>query len=273
MTLLARFTVSPRFDSFCDGSLRPHGMPLATEFFVESISEMILTDILSPNRKFLGVLLLLSAAPILFTTTGLYWISQNYSLIDTRSFNSLVIFSLASVPLIALALAPSTVVAILAGHTFGGFGLLAILISYPLACLLGLVVGQLLLSLLNIAPLIQSNKNIAPILAKMATRELSLVAYLRLSPALPFAMINVLLASLQPKLYNYIVGSMLGMLPRTLLFFWVGMNAKNVWEFARNPTLEGSWRIIPVVLVVVSLVGVVSIVRRALKLEEFGAAR
>ena len=92
-----------------------------------------------------------------------------------------------------------------------------------------------------------------------------MVAYMRLSPVMPFAMMNVFLASLPIKMYNYIMGSMLGMLPRTLLLFWAGMNAVEIWNFVQSPTIDGIWQMLPLLLVFVAIAGLIYIFKSVLK--------
>ena len=57
-----------------------------------------------------------------------------------------------------------------------------------------------------------------------------LVFTCRLSPVLPFAFTNVLLAAIKTRFSTFIVFGTLGMLPRTLLAIWAGKQASSIYN-------------------------------------------
>lgn len=212
------------------------------------------------NRKLLLVMLVVAVLPLLLSSGVIFWLETNSWFFEMEKVPLLIWCTLGASFLIGLALTPSTVVAILCGYYLQYSGLIPIFISYPVAALIGLNVGRGIISILGIPPFskIPAYKKYTD---KLPSQEFMLVAYLRLSPVMPFAMMNVFLATLPLNLWKYVLGSMVGMLPRTLVFFWSGMNALEIWNFVSNPSLEGSWQLLPFALVLVALVGLVLVVK------------
>ena len=163
--------------------------------------------------------------------------------------------------LIGAALSPSTLVAILCGYYLGWMGLIPIFISYPLAALLGLYLGKLINRVFKTVPF-EEVDSLKPYLGNIEKNQTLMIASLRLSPVLPFAMINIFLAKFSLDLWKYTYASMLGMLPRTLLFFWGGKNAREVWSFVQNPEFEGFLSLLPFFLVIVALLGLIVVLKR-----------
>jgi uncharacterized membrane protein YdjX (TVP38/TMEM64 family) len=91
-----------------------------------------------------------------------------------------------------------------------------------------------------------------------------MLIFARLSPLMPFAMINVAVSVLKLSLIPFMAATMIGMFPRTLIFFMLGKDAPEIWAFVQNPTLEGSLRLIPLMLVVISSAGLLWVARRTL---------
>ncbi len=210
------------------------------------------------------VMLVTALLPLFFFSAVLIWLQNNAWLFELPMFKVILITSFFSVLLIGLALTPSTVIAILCGYFLGWYGLIPVFISYPLAAALGLWVGRVILHFKGIPPF-ERLPAYRPYLHALKKHEWMMTAYMRLSPVMPFAMMNVFLASLPIRWFHYITGSMAGMLPRTLLFFWAGMNAREIWFLVREPTLDGAWRIFPALMVFVALFGLVYIFKRVLK--------
>jgi uncharacterized membrane protein YdjX (TVP38/TMEM64 family) len=95
-----------------------------------------------------------------------------------------------------------------------------------------------------------------------ARRTTLIVFLLRLSPAMPFALTNFLMASARVPLKSFIVGTFGGMLPRSTAVVFVGSGLAEL-SF-NNP--EESWLLIfGIVATVISIVFVSIVARRALE--------
>jgi len=216
------------------------------------------------NRRLAITLLVVALIPLAFSSVGIFIIHQNSWLFDRPGLELFSIFTILSAVLVGLALVPSTIVAILAGYFLGLYGLLSLLISYPLGAIIGLYLGRLIVRVVGIKQFSQM-PDYADYVKSLARHELLFIVNLRLSPALPFAMINVLLATLPISWLRYITGSLLGMLPRTALFFVLGLKADQIWDVIRNPELEGAISLLPAALVVISLAGLAWIFRSVVR--------
>lgn len=225
-----------------------------------------LVQLAGENRRLLLLMVVVAFVPLFFSSFAIYWLQQNLWFFELPTFTFFTLFTLAAVFLIGFALTPSTVVAILSGYYLGISGLIPIFISYPLAALIGLFWGRLFITLCGVPPF-HSVSAYQPYMNNVDKQQFNLVAYLRLSPVMPFAMINVFLATLPIRLWKYVVASMVGMLPRTLVFFWGGMHAKEVWGFVSNPNMEGIWRFIPFILILIALFGLIWVGKRIIQLD------
>lgn len=215
----------------------------------------------SNNGRLLLLMVLMGGIPLAFSSMFIIYIEANPQLFELELFPLLVLSTISAIFLIGLALMPSTVAAIVLGYYLQYWGLIPVFISYPLAALLGLMFSGLLLHYTGTRPL-HHFAELKDYVEKLESYYFQMIVYLRISPVLPFAMMNVFLASLPIKIGWYVLGSMVGMLPRTLLFFWLGMNARDLWEFVKQPTLEGVWQLFPIVFVLLSLGGLLFIAKK-----------
>jgi uncharacterized membrane protein YdjX (TVP38/TMEM64 family) len=209
------------------------------------------------------LLLLFAIFPTLFSSTVIYFVqdkilSGSLDMIDAVAFFVLSIFTM------SFALTPTTFVSILTGYFFGWIGLLPMLVSYGAACLLGLKTGKLLNHYFVGDHLFQ-NKKLNRFFSQLHEQEFLLVFFGRLSPVLPFAMMNIAFASIEMNMKRYLIASITGAFPRTFLFFYVGSSAIEIWEFALRPTLEGSFALLPVALVIISTIGLIIVFRKVMK--------
>ena len=216
---------------------------------------------MNKNTIYILLLGLLGILPTFISSYLTYALYKNSSaLVNTTGWETLVFFCIATITM-ALAITPTTFVAIIAGYFFSWVGLIGILLSYIMASILGLLIGKTL-KRFNIKYNPKPGSKFEKLLNNFGDNELMLIAFARLSPVLPFAMTNVALSSINLKWKNYLGGSILGMLPRTLLFFWAGKNAGDIWAFVSKPSLDGVYKLIPLALVVISSIGLYWIVKK-----------
>lgn len=70
--------------------------------------------------------------------------------------------------------------------------------------------------------------------------ELMVITLLRFPPNSPFALTNLVMSSTRVNLGAYIVGTALGIMPRTLFAVWVG---SQVGDISQAQTAGGRWRV------------------------------
>ncbi|MDX2116381.1 MAG: VTT domain-containing protein, partial [Planctomycetota bacterium] len=135
--------------------------------------------------------------------------------------------------LAGLALLPTYAQAILGGWAFGlAVGYPAALAGFTGAALLGYAVarptaGERVTKLIDEQPKWAAVRDaLLPEASHGRShgfwRTLGIVTLLRLPPNSPFAITNLLLASVRVPLHIYIIGTVLGMAPRTFVAVWLG---------------------------------------------------
>jgi uncharacterized membrane protein YdjX (TVP38/TMEM64 family) len=75
----------------------------------------------------------------------------------------------------------------------------------------------------------------------------------RLSPFLPFALMNVVLPYLGIRFRNFMIPGLIGMLPRTLFFLWAGTQFDN-WTGTLSAELPNEKRMLIIVALTVTAI-------------------
>lgn len=191
--------------------------------------------------------------PLLISGTILGLLEAEVWTLDKDNFfHILLFFSVAAIGMSA-ALIPTTFVAILSGYYFGWQGIAGVLVSYPIAAVLGLFLGRYIF--VKTGQRLLENPRYKKILEGLEEKPLAMLIFARLSPVLPFAMSNLLLGQLRIPMPTYLMGTMLGMLPRTLFFFFLGTQAKEIISMLRNPSENTEGQILTIALLVISVAG------------------
>jgi len=147
----------------------------------------------------------------------------------------------------ALAITPTTFVSIVCGFFIGFEALPFVVLAYICASVMGYHLAKLFDKDFFGLVLTQYPKA-KGILENIENKQLSTVILSRISPALPFALMNVVLAISKIKFWKFLVGGLIGMLPRTLLFIWIGVQANELNQaFQQKQNLW--WVILPTILV------------------------
>ncbi len=101
----------------------------------------------------------------------------------------------------------------------------------------------------------------------VAEREGTVVALLRLSPVVPFVALNYLLSITQVSVRTYVVASLLGMLPGTILYVYLGSLASTAAEAATGATGLGGARIALLIAGLVATIAAVVVIARLARRE------
>lgn len=159
-----------------------------------------------------------------------------------------------------LALIPTTLVAIIGGYLLGLYALPPMVIAYLIAVMIGYFLakkvdgGRFLQSLLKEA-LVQ------PYVLNIQRQPIKTVFYAKLSPILPFGISNLLLAFLGVLPRSLLIGSLLGMLPRTALATFAGWQLKAIGERLVNAGQSSTDWWVVLMLILLSIWGLSSIFR------------
>ncbi len=164
--------------------------------------------------------------------------------------------------MMTFALTPTTVVAIASGWFYGWPGLTGVLASYTFAALAGRTVGKHLSRLLlHGAP----HPRVQALLERFATQPFLCMLFCRLSPVLPFATVNLATGRTRMPYVAYITGTLAGMLPRTVLFFAAGMQARDLASVLASGATVGMGPASIAILTLISLAGLTILLRRTVR--------
>ncbi|MEH0157580.1 VTT domain-containing protein [Limibacter armeniacum] len=219
--------------------------------------------ILRKNSVSLTYCILLCTLPLIVSSSLGYAAIQYES--ELRSFTFLqwgVVF-LITVFTMGFALTPTTFISLLSGYLLGWEAIPALICSYMGASLLCYSVAKKLDNGTFLDSLHEID-GVDRIIHGLKKEELKIVILSKLSPILPFAASNVLLSIGGASVPNFLLGSLIGMLPRTLAAIWVGRSAhtfQQVMEGNANNSLV-TWLIGG--LIVISVWGISIVFKRAL---------
>lgn len=165
----------------------------------------------------------------------------------------------------AILLTPTTFIASLSGFLFGLGSLVYVVPAYLLASLLGYMFGQyldkgrLLKSMVDM-----DNKELLK--NTVESNPFWFVILCRISPILPFGLMNLLLPAFGVKVKEFITAGTLGMLPRTTLFVWLGSAAQNLVEALSTGNGDIGFKFyMTAILVIISSFGLVYLFKRKLR--------
>lgn len=182
------------------------------------------------------------------------WIIRNEALIERFNLQDWAIVCVVCALACALALIPPTLLAFAFGYFLGWWGLVPLILLNLAAIALVYEItkrlnGEVLLRYLSHFPRVVSMLN------RIQKDELQFVFFTKLSPVVPFALTNLIFSLLKIRFSNVILGGFLGMIPRTALAVWVGLEAKGLRQLIENPNENITSRVVVIILVIVSVIG------------------
>ncbi|MFD2573697.1 TVP38/TMEM64 family protein [Spirosoma soli] len=207
--------------------------------------------------------ILLSVTPIVFTSVLTYY-AIVYETVIAR-FNTLEWAGITLLCTVTSAvLTPPTMLALIFGYFLGWQAVLPLcIINMGGILFINSIVRWLdhdrFLRFLSRNPKAQS------VLDRILDKELEVIFFAKLSPILPFGLTNLLFALSGASLKNILLGGFLGMLPRTLLAIWSGYEAREIRTLLENPNQNTWTQLIIIGLIVVSIIGLWQVVKKALR--------
>ena len=185
------------------------------------------------NRRLAIALAFFSIMPLLFSSVLGSWLLANRTLVSELIPDYGFIFILISCVTMAVGLTPTTFVALVSGFFMGAEGAAFLVVAYIVASVMGYGFGRFLDGGRFLHSLMEY-----PLAAKVAdglsARPVSMLVLVRLSPALPFCLMNLMLAALRVCFRTYLWAGAVGMLPRTLLSLWIGSQSRDLVELIQN---------------------------------------
>ena len=223
-----------------------------------------LRELFQKNFSTLLTMLLLVAVPLLGSASLLGLLYEKQELLQHLSAGQTVLYFVVVAFTMAFALTPTTFVAIVTGYYFGWAGLPGMVLAYALAAAIGYELAQRLdhgklRHFLHLFPKAEA------VLGELQNQSWQLILLTRLSPVLPFALMTFVLAIVGVPRRRFLAASVLGMLPRSLFFYWLGTEASDVLALLKDPDQGTLSKLVLLGLVAASLFGLYYVFNRALQ--------
>lgn len=217
---------------------------------------MLVQEIIRRSPASLVLLLWMALMPILFSAVTGYQSWQHAEFLSGLTMPEWGWFYLATIFTMALAFTPTTFVASLSGYFIGFESLWFLVPSYMLASLLGYFLSKKI-GTGAVGVVLDTYPKAGAVLEGLRQNDLLLVVMCRISPVLPFAIMNVVLGYAGIRIGSFLLGGFVGMLPRTVMAIALGMQLDSLLTGNTSAVL---W----VALLVASLVGLGWVFKRAL---------
>jgi uncharacterized membrane protein YdjX (TVP38/TMEM64 family) len=215
------------------------------------------------RRIFLETLYLIwmGALPILSSLLLGYFALANPSFFTSFSSLQYILFWISAVFIMGLALCPTTFFAMFTGYVWGWSGLMPLIIAYAFASLLGYFMARKMKGDALI-DFIRTKFKAAEFLSNVQAQSVAWVFLARLSPIFPFAITNALMAFLGVPFRQFFIGGTVGMLPRTLIALWTGMQAASWANLLNHPEMLRWQDVASFAMLLVSIVGMFFLAKR-----------
>ena len=211
--------------------------------------------------------LLGSAALLLNANTISHWLRD-------RGAAGLAVFTLAFAVLTGLALTPTWLLSLGAGYTFGvAWGAPAALAGFVIGSLIGYAIargasGDRVMRVMDERPRWRGVRDALVGVDRQGHgkwRTLGIVTLVRLPPNSPFALTNLVMASVRVPLPAFALGTLVGMMPRTLAAVYLGSTLHTITRESVRQA-GGYWVFgIGVVGMIVVIMVITTIAQRALQ--------
>ncbi len=223
-----------------------------------------LRELFQKNFSTLFTMFLLVAVPLLGSGSLLALLYERPTLLTNLGLGAAVGYFAVVAFTMAFALTPTTLVAIATGYYVGWAGLPGMVVAYALAAALGYELA-LRLDHGKLRGFLGHFPKAGAVVDELQQQSWSLIVLTRLSPVLPFALMTFVLAMVQVPRRRFLAASVVGMLPRSLFFFWLGTKASDVLALLHDPDEGTLSKVVLLGLVAASLFGLLFVFNRALQ--------
>ncbi|WP_345374254.1 VTT domain-containing protein [Algivirga pacifica] len=188
---------------------------------------MAFSSLIKKNSSSFSLSIFFTIIPLVMSTTIAFHIYHYEEvLMELTPIYWIGIF-IASAFTMGFALTPTTFIAVSSGYLLGWHAIPGVILGYLGASLLCYSFAKKI-DQGRFGKSIREFKKGEVILENIQGNEFKMTLLTKLSPVLPFAVSNILLSLAGVRKKPFIVGSFLGMLPRTLLSIWAGYTAYNL---------------------------------------------
>lgn len=205
---------------------------------------------------------MVSLVPLVSSSLMTAFLIQNQVYFQALSYQQwLPLFAL-SVVTMATAITPTTFIALVSGYFLGWQAVMPMVVSYLLASMLGFALGKQLDGGRLMKGFEQHSK-VSLIIEEIKKRDWSLMVLVRISPVLPFSLINLVLPATGLRFKVFVLAGFVGMLPRTLFSVWAGLQSHNLALLLQNPDQNTPATVLLILTALISVGGLLFILSRA----------
>ncbi|WP_082161688.1 TVP38/TMEM64 family protein [Rufibacter radiotolerans] len=220
--------------------------------------------LLQQNTGTLVYSALLVVVPVLVSSALALWLYNNQAMMQALTGWQMLLYFVVVSLTMAFALTPTTFVALATGFFLGWTGFPGVVVSYGIAALIGYGMARLV-DQGKLEKLLHQFPKAEGVMEELRDQSWSLIILTRISPVLPFAFMTFVLSLVQVPRLRFLLASMVGMLPRTLFFFWVGTQAQDLLSLLQDPNAGTGGKLLMGALVIISLGGLYVLLNRAFK--------
>jgi len=213
------------------------------------MNDMTQIDKASPWRHAPLILILLGAVIGFFTLRdylSFETLHQNREALlafrDTHYLSMVAVFIAVYFVIVAFSLPGAAVASVTGGFLFGlGFGTTFNVIAASLGAFAIFLAARWGLGRTLAARMETSEGTLKRIKNGLQEHEISVLFLMRLVPAVPFFVANLLPALVGVKFFNFAFTTVLGIIPGAIVFTWIGVGLGEVFDRGERPDLSLLW--------------------------------
>jgi uncharacterized membrane protein YdjX (TVP38/TMEM64 family) len=215
------------------------------------------------SRSLLILLLVLIAIGVAFLFIPHKWIENLRGYFEQAGWWGGLIFVVVYV-ITTVLLIPASAMTLLAGGVYGFLvGLLITIVASNLGALCSFLLGRSLLRA-RVEEWARERQRFASVREAIGQNGFKIVLLLRLSPIFPFTILNYLLGVTSISLPRYVVANVIGMLPGTIVFVYIGVISGNLAMGQQPQTLKLASQIVGLLATIAVTFYITRLAKRAL---------
>ena len=205
------------------------------------------------NKVVFTSLMILTVLPLI-TIAGVwyYGVTEIADMLKNPATSTIVLLVILGAFTMAIGIIPTSIAGLACGFIFGFDSFPLFIFTYAFAASLGYW-GFLIFDKGHFVDKLRQMPQVETFWQKKDRFNWALVFFTRLTPVMPFAVTNVVLAACKFRFPVYIFGSIAGILPRAAVFFWFGTEAQNLTEALDGKDGDYSRKIVTAVFLMIGL--------------------
>lgn len=198
---------------------------------------------------------LLTLLPVVTSSILGAWAIQHESLLASWSSPQWLIATIVLALASAVALSPPTLIAVLFGYFLNWLAFPYLLVLNLTAISLVYIVVKSIDNGTLIEQLQKAYPSVSTLVHRFRQNQFRLIFFMKLSPLFPFAVTNLIFVLSRARFATILIAGMAGMIPRTLLAIWIGIEAKELRLLIENPNEKLEAKVVLFILLLVSTLG------------------